>query len=328
MPESIVGTVQEMQAALATAQSRIEHLEKLLQHNQILVPPLERAPNPVYQAHQTTQDSDRLHLYEALIHNALDGVVVADLNGNLIYSNPAFRQMSGFGDKAEQSMIVEYFEPEDWEILVNQLLPELHQKGMAQTQLRYRRYDGSHFIGQVSAFIVYNSHQEPNAQAVLVRDITDQVEAEKQRASLQQDLIEAQQNLLRELSTPLLPLADDVLLMPIIGEVDMNRAEQLMDAMLNGVARHQASIVIIDITGVKFADTHIANILLQIARAAQLLGTKVIVSGIGPEMAQTFVSLDTSLNEILTLNSLQSSITYAFNQVRQQKSLARGKVKS
>jgi PAS domain S-box-containing protein len=303
-----IDTMQRIQAALAKIQSHIDYLEELLRSNQITIPPLKKAPNPVYQSLHSTNDTDRLHLYEALLHNALDGIIVVDLVGNLIYSNPAFRRMTYFGDKAEQSTIAEYFEPEDWQRLVSEILPQFHQKGLITTQLRYRRYDGSHFIGQVSAFIVFNAAGDPIAQAVLVRDITEDVESEKQRDRLQHDLIVAQQNKLRELSAPLLPIADEVILMPIVGEIDNFRTEQLMETLLNGIAQYQATIAIIDITGVKIADTQIANGLIQIARAAQLLGSKVIVSGISAEMAQTLVLLDTNLDEILTLNSLQSRL--------------------
>jgi rsbT co-antagonist protein RsbR len=313
---SLQDHVDTLQAALDTAYDRIAQLEQLLLKNQISVPLVETTNTPKPTHTHNKQEHERLHLYEALLHNALDGVAVADLTGRMIYTNPAFRVLSGFGDHADNSLMVDYFEPEDWDYLLTSLLPILHEKGVVQDRLRYRRYDGSHFIGHISAFVIFDTQHNPIAQAVIVRDMTAQVEEEKLREQLQRELFEAQQNLLLELSTPLLPISNDVILMPVIGEVDTNRAQLLMETLLNGISRYQASMVIIDITGVKFADTHIANTLIQIARAAQLLGTRVVVSGIGPEMAQTFVALDTSLNEILTLSSLQSSIAYAFAQSR------------
>jgi anti-anti-sigma regulatory factor len=117
--------------------------------------------------------------------------------------------------------------------------------------------------------------------------------------------------LLRELSTPLVPVMEGILVMPLIGELDDRRAGQVMERLLEGVTRAAADIVIIDITGVPLVDTNIANALVQVARAVRLLGAEALLVGITPEVAQTLVGLGADLRELVTRGDLQSGIAYA-----------------
>ncbi len=146
---------------------------------------------------------------------------------------------------------------------------------------------------------------------VLVRDITSRKQAEAERAALQQQIIDLQRSALRELSTPLIPITDDVLIMPLIGALDSYRMQQVMETLLDGVARCRAKMVILDITGVKLVDMQIANAFIQTAQAVRLLGAQVILTGMNPEVAQTIVHLGVDMTGIMTFGSLQSGITAA-----------------
>jgi len=145
-------------------------------------------------------------------------------------------------------------------------------------------------------------------------DITERLRADEERDMLQQDIITAQSAALRELSTPLIPLADRVVAMPLIGSIDSNRAQQIMEELLNGVVTHHSRIAIVDITGVPVVDTQVANVLLRAAQAVNLLGARVVLTGIRPEVAQTLVGLGVDLSSIVTRSTLQAGIAYAFNQ--------------
>lgn len=145
-------------------------------------------------------------------------------------------------------------------------------------------------------------------------DVSEQVQAEHERATLQQQVIDAQSAALRELSTPLIPLAEGVVAMPLIGGIDSNRAQQVIEHLLEGVSLHQARTVILDITGVPIVDTQVANGLLRAAQAVKLLGARVVLTGIRPEVAQTLVGLGVDLRGITTRSTLQSGIAYAFAQ--------------
>ncbi len=131
----------------------------------------------------------------------------------------------------------------------------------------------------------------------------------------QAEQIEAQQRAIRELSTPILPLYEGILVLPLVGAIDSFRAGQIMERLLTAIAERQADIVIIDITGVPVIDTAVANYLLQTARAAQLIGAQVILVGIGPEIAQTIVQLGVDLRGIQIGANLQSGVELAFQRV-------------
>lgn len=172
--------------------------------------------------------------------------------------------------------------------------------------------------GQLISCQWYNALLRDEAGNVIgalsqTEDISDQVRNQEERGELQQQVIEAQAAALRELSTPLIPLANGVVAMPLIGSIDTARAQQVLEDLLTGVAEQHARVAILDITGVPIVDTQVANVLLQAAQAVRLLGAQVILTGIRPEVAQTLVGLGVDLRGIVTLSTLQSGITYAFN---------------
>lgn len=147
---------------------------------------------------------------------------------------------------------------------------------------------------------------------------------EQERQQWQQEIIDAQRNALRELSTPLIPLTDSVVLMPLIGTVDSQRTQQVMETLLEGVGVQQANIAILDITGVRVIDSQVADALIRTAQAVRLLGAQIILTGIGPTVAQTMVHLGIDLSGIRTESNLQQAIRatllseaqYEFNHVK------------
>lgn len=115
----------------------------------------------------------------------------------------------------------------------------------------------------------------------------------------------------RDLASPVLPVLDRILVMPLIGVIDSHRAAQLTATLLGGIQEHRASVVILDVTGVPIVDTQVARVLLEAAGAARLLGAKSVLVGLRPELAQTIVGLGVDLSAIVTRADLQSGIGYA-----------------
>ena len=144
-------------------------------------------------------------------------------------------------------------------------------------------------------------------------DITERRAAEQARLEEQERLIADQQAALVELSTPLIPLADGVIVMPLVGAIDSRRAQQIMETLLEGIGANQAEIAILDITGVRVVDTQVANALIRAAQAAKLLGAQVVLTGISAEVAQTIVHLGADLGAVVTRSNLQHGITYALD---------------
>lgn len=120
---------------------------------------------------------------------------------------------------------------------------------------------------------------------------------------------------LQELSAPIVPLYTGVLVLPLVGSIDSRRAQEITESLLEAIAREQADLVIIDITGIATIDTGVANHLLQTARAASLLGSQIILVGISSDVAQTLVTLDIDFGGLVTLSDLQSGIEYALDQL-------------
>ncbi|WP_438018798.1 STAS domain-containing protein [Sorangium sp. So ce315] len=153
-------------------------------------------------------------------------------------------------------------------------------------------------------------------------DITAQVEARQAAEARAEELrksaelIAAQQETIRVLGTPLLPLAKDVLAMPLIGPIDSRRSAQILEGLLRGVEKAGASTVILDVTGVDTIDTQAANALVAAARALRLLGARVLLTGLQPSMAQVLVELGVDLGGIATYGTLQSGIAAAMSERR------------
>lgn len=135
----------------------------------------------------------------------------------------------------------------------------------------------------------------------------------EERQRLQEEIIQAQQMTLAELSTPLVPITDNVLVMPLIGAMDSRRAQLVVETLLSGIQTTRGRVVIIDITGVPVVDTAVANTLVKAAQAAKLLGARTLITGIRPEVAQTLIGLGVDLT-METPGTLQNGIALALAQ--------------
>jgi rsbT co-antagonist protein RsbR len=116
---------------------------------------------------------------------------------------------------------------------------------------------------------------------------------------------------LQDLSTPIIPINERILVMPLIGALDPQRAQQMTLHLLEHIVEKRAQIAIIDITGVPNVDTGSASALIQIAGAVRLLGARVVLTGIRPEVATALIGLDVDISTIVTRRDLQSGIAFA-----------------
>ncbi|MGB9724522.1 MAG: GAF domain-containing protein [Chloroflexia bacterium] len=133
-----------------------------------------------------------------------------------------------------------------------------------------------------------------------------------------QETTEAQSRLLhliQELATPVVPLQEGVLLMPLVGSIDSARGRQILERLMGEVERERAQVVLVDITGVPVVDTAVAQMLLQAVQAVRLLGGETVLVGIRPEVAQTLVGLGVDLRGIVTRASLREGLAYALGRV-------------
>ena len=124
-------------------------------------------------------------------------------------------------------------------------------------------------------------------------------------------VIRQQQDAIRELSTPVLPVRERLLVLPIIGVLDSERAKQLTEQLLTGIRRHRAKVVVMDITGAPDVDETVANHLVQTVDASRLMGASVIITGLSPKIAQTLVTIGVDLSKMNTIGDLQGGLEEA-----------------
>jgi rsbT co-antagonist protein RsbR len=123
--------------------------------------------------------------------------------------------------------------------------------------------------------------------------------------------IRIQQEAIRELSTPVMQVREGLLILPIIGMIDSQRARQLTESLLKAIRASRAKVVVVDITGVPSVDSKVANHLVQTVDSSRLMGAAVIVTGLSPEIAQTLVTIGVDLGKMNTVGDLQGGIEAA-----------------
>lgn len=251
-----------------------------------------------------------LQTFQALSQNAPDGIVI--VSGTTIrYANAAYRELVGYGDDILGMAWSAHFN-EDAQKL-EAAVSHTRQHGGWRGPLSLRRKSGEVLSCQLSLMVVSSPYDQTFHIAAIVRDISSEQQKEKERLALQEQVIATQRAALAEMSTPLIPLADGVLVMPLIGTMDTLRAQQVLTTLLDGVSSLRARTVILDITGIPWVDTNIAGSLLQAQRAVSLLGAEIVLTGISPRVAQTLVSMGADLSQVTTRSTLQSGIAYALS---------------
>ncbi|XXX76801.1 response regulator [Sorangium sp. So ce134] len=163
--------------------------------------------------------------------------------------------------------------------------------------------------------------REAAVRASELRDVRGQLESElverqrseQERLALQDEIIAVQRASLAELSTPLIPISDTVMIMPMIGTMSEERAQQMLETALSGVHTHGAEVVLIDVTGLKLVDTHVASMLVRTADALRLLGARAVLTGIRPELARALSGLEFDLGDIVIRGTLKGGIAYALD---------------
>jgi anti-anti-sigma regulatory factor/HAMP domain-containing protein len=163
---------------------------------------------------------------------------------------------------------------------------------------------------------LHNARNEIETQRVELAQRADALErmlADLQTSTRAREQLQATVN---TLASPIVPVLNGVLVMPLIGVIDADRAQQIMTATLQAIEQYRAKIIILDVTGVPVVDTLVAQALMQVAESARLLGAQPVLVGLRPELAQTIVGLGLDLSRLITRSDLQSGVEYALNRVK------------
>lgn len=133
-----------------------------------------------------------------------------------------------------------------------------------------------------------------------------------------EQIFSLQKTALQELSSPLIPIFENITVMPLIGTVDTERAKLIMENLLEGVVKHRSEVVLIDITGVPVVDTMVAHHIIQAIDAVRLIGAKCILVGIRPEIAQTIVNLGIDLSNLPTQSTMRKGFEAALEMINRK----------
>jgi anti-anti-sigma regulatory factor/HAMP domain-containing protein len=147
----------------------------------------------------------------------------------------------------------------------------------------------------------------------LKQETAERERAQAESMRLQQEVIETQKQTLRELSTPIIPVMERILVMPLVGNVDSARARDITRTLLAGIREYRARVVIVDITGVSIVDSDVANYLNKTIQAARLKGARTIITGISDAVAETIVDLGIEWDSSDTLSDLQTGLVVALD---------------
>jgi len=260
------------------------------------------------------------HLLRSLLHNSTAVIFAKDVSGRYLLGNRRFCELfhvstENLREKTDYDVfplpVAEQLRENDRKVM-NGGTPLEIEESVHDDQGELRTYISLKFP-------IYDAAGMLVGICGMSTDITDRKRAEQERDALQKQIIDTQQAFLRELSTPLVPLAAGVLAMPIVGSIDSARARQIIETLLSGIAAQRAHLALLDITGVRLVDTHVASALVQAARAAKLLGAQVVLTGINAEVASALVRLGAELSDIVTLSTLEAGIAYAYGALKTRK---------
>ncbi len=320
-------TKPQLVAELATARHRISELESLAA--------------ALRQAERAAWEGETR--FQSIAETASEAIVIFDIYENIFFWNRAAQNIFGYRAKETRGRLLASILSQEFHSKlqreIERVIATEESDLLGETiEVLGIRKDGSEFPLELSIG-VWETKEETFFTAI-GRDVTErkQAEAALQRAyaevekqvqertaeleretaareRLQQEVIEAQRRAIQELSTPIIPVMDRIIIMPLIGSIDSLRARDIMRSLLAGIREYRANIVILDITGVAIVDTGVANHLNKTIQAARLKGAHTIVTGVSDAVAETIVDLGIGWDEFETLTDLRSGLIVALNRL-------------
>ncbi len=247
-----------------------------------------------------------------------------DAQGRFVDVNSTWTRVLGYSvDELRGQPILGFMHPEEAEAVAAHLRGRAAVAEIPSFESRFRRKDGEY------RWLAWSS-SPPGADGLLyssARDVTSyrEVLAERESALVEKARfeadyrrvedelrrrLEAQQDAIHSMSTPIIQVWDDIVTMPVVGLVDSVRAADMKNSLLETVSRTGAKFAIVDLTGVDTVDTATADHLLKVMRAVGLLGARCVITGIQPSVAQIIVALGLDMQGVITLRSLREGLKY------------------
>lgn len=246
---------------------------------------------------------------DVALTNTTEGIAVVGSDETILWTNRAVEQLLGLHTG----------QPLELAAAAGLDVAALRQL-LRSSELHYILDTPARAITMISSPILDDTAQL-QGHLLLVRDVTATRTAERElqqrQQTLEQTVAELQQaaatqnsltETVRTLSFPIIPLVDGVIVLPLVGLLDDERAADFEQRMLSGIQQHQAHTVILDVTGVPSIDQQVATVLLRAVQGARLLGARTTLAGMQPNIAQAIVASGISLHEVGTAPSLQAAL--------------------
>lgn len=246
---------------------------------------------------------------DQVIESMQDALVVTNREGRITLANQAAARLFG------RSM--ELLAGEPLQALLPQIsLDELRGAGGVTDRTSVcMTADGRTTPISLTLSLLQDAAAGAQGLVCVARDQTERTREEQERWRLREE-VQRQTILMEELSTPLIPISDKVLVMPLIGKIDLRRCSLIFETLLQGIVERRASVAILDVTGVHVMDTAALQGIMQAVQGSRLIGAQVIITGIRPEVARTLVELQVDLRDIVTFRTLQDGVSHAIRTSR------------
>lgn len=256
--------------------------------------------------------------FRTLLENLQVGVVVQGARSEMLLYNQTALEMLGLTE--EQILGRDSFDPR-WAVIHEDGTPFPGEQHPVVVCLRTGKPVRDVLMGVFQpgtgarVWLLVSASPEFDASGAAVRTICTFTDITAQKQA--QALVQEQKELLERLSSPIIPIAAGVVVLPLIGQFDAARATGVLEVVLAGVAAHQARVVILDVTGVSTAHAQFAASLLRITSAVRLVGATLVITGVTPPIAQTLAGLGVDLGGLITRGTLQDGVAYALARGRE-----------
>jgi PAS domain S-box-containing protein len=258
--------------------------------------------------------------FRLLVNSVRDyAIILLDPAGNVATWNEGARLSKGYEPHEIIGKHIYVFYPQED---IKSGKPEMELK-VAQEQGRFEdegwrvRKDGTRFWANVIVTPLYTVAGTLRGFGKVTRDLTERKQAEEARAQqAAAEILARRAQEILDISIPVVQVWEEIILAPLIGSLDSERTQQLMEKLLEGIVATRSTIALVDITGVPTIDTQTARHLVETMSAVRLLGAEVILTGVRPAIAQTLVHLGVDLGGVTTRSSLAAGLRFAVDQLK------------
>jgi PAS domain S-box-containing protein len=261
--------------------------------------------------HQKVTEADEAHLLRLLVDNVSDYVIIMlDPTGKVITWSAAAQRLKGWqADEIIGQHFSRFYPPEDVARGKTQIeLEGAARDGRFEDEGWRVRKDGTRFWANVVITCLRDSDGQIRGFGKITRDLSERRAAEERIKKQNQEILEMS-------AVPVVQVWDGIVLVPLIGTLDSQRTQQLMERVLNRVMETSSPVAILDITGVPSIDTQTAQHLIETTAAVRLLGAEVVLTGVRPPIAQTLVHLGIDLSSVTTRSSLTAGLRMALEMI-------------